>query len=86
MAGAGAANHIAQWNGSAWSALGSGLNSSVSALAVSGSTGLFSGSFLANLTMPQPTAVNGVMFQKTNVGVGLFLGPSQAGRVVLTPP
>jgi hypothetical protein len=36
--------------------------------------------------MPQPTAVNGVMFQKTNVGVGLFLGPSQAGRVVLTPP
>ena len=37
-AGGSAANNIAQWNGSSWSALGSGMNGSVYALAVSGST------------------------------------------------
>ncbi len=37
-----AANNIAKWNGSAWSALGSGMNSSVVALAVSG-TDLYAG-------------------------------------------
>src|SRR5213594_1670124 len=31
------ANHIAKWNGSSWTALGSGMNSNVYALAVSGS-------------------------------------------------
>jgi hypothetical protein len=31
-------NHIAQWNGSSWSALGSGMNYQVNALAVSGGT------------------------------------------------
>ena len=36
-AGGNAANNIAKWNGSAWSALGSGLKSDVTALAVSGS-------------------------------------------------
>ena len=36
-AGGSAANYIAKWNGSSWSALGSGLNDYVSALAVSGS-------------------------------------------------
>jgi hypothetical protein len=35
-AGGTAANSIAQWNGSSWSALGSGMNSTVRALAVSG--------------------------------------------------
>ena len=39
-----AANYIAKWNGSAWSALGSGWNSSVSALAVSGSD-LYAGGY-----------------------------------------
>src|SRR6266567_3514669 len=38
------ANNIAKWNGSAWSALGSGVNGSVSALAVSG-TDLYAGGF-----------------------------------------
>ena len=48
------ATNIAQWNGSSWSALGSGMNNVVSALAVSGSTlyagGLFTtaGSATAN--------------------------------------
>ena len=35
-AGGSAANYIAQWNGSSWSALGSGMNGAVDALAVSG--------------------------------------------------
>jgi trimeric autotransporter adhesin len=35
-AGGGSANYIAKWNGSAWSSLGSGMNSGVYALAVSG--------------------------------------------------
>jgi hypothetical protein len=37
MAGGTAANYIAKWNGSAWSALGSGLNNQIRALAVLGS-------------------------------------------------
>jgi hypothetical protein len=37
-AGGATANFIAQWNGGAWSTLGSGMNSTVFALAVSGST------------------------------------------------
>ena len=36
-AGGVSANNIAKWNGSAWSALGSGMNEAVSALAVCGS-------------------------------------------------
>ena len=38
-------NCIAQWNGSSWSALGSGMNGSVNALAVSGGTLYAGGSF-----------------------------------------
>src|SRR5437899_9743848 len=36
-AGGSAVNYIAKWNGSSWSALGSGMSSTVFALAVSGS-------------------------------------------------
>jgi hypothetical protein len=43
-AGGGAANYIAQWNGSNWSALGSGMNNVVHALAVSGGT-LYAGGY-----------------------------------------
>ena len=39
------ANYIAQWNGSSWSALGSGMNGIVDALAVSGGTLYAGGSF-----------------------------------------
>jgi hypothetical protein len=41
-AGGASANRVARWNGSAWSALGSGVNTTVNALAVSGSQ-VFSG-------------------------------------------
>jgi len=39
-------NHVAKWNGSAWSALGNGVDSSLNALAVSGSDVYVGGSFL----------------------------------------
>jgi hypothetical protein len=44
-AGGSAAYSIAQWNGSSWSALGSGINGAVFALAVSGSTLYAGGNF-----------------------------------------
>ncbi len=44
-AGGSPANYIAKWNGSSWSALGSGMNGGVSALAVSGSDVYAGGSF-----------------------------------------
>ena len=44
-AGGSAAANIAKWNGSAWSALGSGLNGQVNALAVSGTDLYVGGSF-----------------------------------------
>lgn len=47
-AGGVAANNIAKWNGSSWSALGSGFNSSVSALAKIGSTLYAAGFFSAS--------------------------------------
>jgi hypothetical protein len=46
-AGGSAANYIAQWNGTSWSALGSGMNSVVRALAVSGGT-LYAGGGFTN--------------------------------------
>ena len=44
-AGGGSANYIAKWDGTAWSALGSGLNNTVSALAVISSNLYVGGSF-----------------------------------------
>jgi hypothetical protein len=44
-AGGVSAKYIAQWNGSSWSALGTGMNNTVNALAVSGSTLYAGGSF-----------------------------------------
>ena len=53
------ANHIAKWNGSSWSALGSGLNSVVFALAVSGSDVYAGGDFTTAVSRPQ-TSPNGM--------------------------
>lgn len=45
MAGGSLAEHIAKWDGSSWSALGSGTNDTVYALAISGSDVYVGGSF-----------------------------------------
>jgi hypothetical protein len=55
-AGGIAANYIAKWNGSAWSALGSGVDYYVSALAVSGSN-VYAG---GNLSTAGGSPVNGI--------------------------
>src|SRR5437667_10652494 len=45
MAGGATANHVARWDGSAWSALGSGVNGVVNDLAISGTDLFASGTF-----------------------------------------
>jgi hypothetical protein len=47
--------------------------------------GTFTGTFRANPPHPAVTPISGVVYQKTNLGAGVFLGPSQAGNVTLTP-
>ena len=44
-AGGVSANRIAKWDGSSWSALGSGMNSTVNALAVDASGNLYAGGY-----------------------------------------
>ena len=53
-----AANRIAKWNGSAWSALGGGAQATVSALAVSGAD-LYVGGFFTSVYSSGTTAVAG---------------------------
>ncbi len=69
-----AANYIAKWNGSAWSALGSGMNNQVVALAVSGSDLYAGGKF---------TTVGGVSasnIAKWNGSVWSALGSGTGGN------
>jgi hypothetical protein len=56
IAGEGFANHIAKWNGNSWSALGSGMNGTVYALALSGSD-LYAGGEFTTATNSGGTAV-----------------------------
>ena len=46
-AGGGAANYVAQWDGSSWTALGAGMNDVIYALALSGSTLYAGGAFFS---------------------------------------
>ena len=72
-------NHITQWNGSDWSALGSGVNNNVSALAVSGSEVFVGGSFLqvcgnavcnsGNLSVNKVAQWNGATWSALGSGV-----------------
>ena len=73
------ANHIAQWNGATWSALGNGVNDAVDALAVSGSNLYVGGVFTqvcgnaacnsGNLTVNHITQWNGVSWSALDNGV-----------------
>jgi hypothetical protein len=45
--------------------------------------GTFTGSFLGAASARNP--ISGVLYQKTNVGAGLFIGASQTGSALLTP-
>ena len=74
-AGGSAANYIAQWDGSSWSALGSGMDDWVSVLAVSGSD-LYAGGVF---TMAGGSAANSVAkwdgFSWTALGSGMNADP-----------
>ena len=68
------ANYIAQWNGSSWSALGSGRNSPVQALAVSGGT-VYAGGSLTGWRRAEPTYVaqwNGSSWSALGSGMNGF--------------
>jgi len=77
-AGSIAANYIAKWDGSAWSALGSGLNGGVSALAVSGGGLYAGGSFTTAGGKVSAYAAKAIIapfyFITTNNSVGLTNG------------
>jgi hypothetical protein len=52
-------------------------------LTVAPATGLFGGSFIHPLT-GKPVELQGALLQPQRLGVGLFLGPTNAGRVNFT--
>ena len=49
MTAAGDVGYVAKWNGSAWSALGSGMNDRVEALAVDGAGNLYAGGYFTTV-------------------------------------
>jgi hypothetical protein len=71
-AGGNSANYIAQWNGSSWSPLGSGVNGEVSALAVEGST-LYAG---GHFTTAGGSAANSIAQWNGNIWSSLGSGMS----------
>ena len=74
------ANHIAKWDGTAWSALGSGVNSTVFALAVSG-TSLYAGGFFNYATNGTSTAVSADYIASWNGTAWSALGSGMNGSV-----
>jgi len=54
-------------------------------LTMNAKSGLISGSFKPQAPILPTTSLSGILYQKGNVGVGQFLGPSQSGAVQLTP-
>ena len=78
MAGGGVANRIAKWDGSSWSALGSGMNDKVAALAVSGSDLYAGGHFTmaGGLSANRIARWNGNNWSVLSSGVGGVVYPS----------
>jgi hypothetical protein len=68
------ANKIAQWNGSAWSALGDGLGAEVNALAMNGSNVIAGGFFTKAGSVPANRIAqwNGSSWSAMGSGVGLL--------------
>ena len=92
---------IAQWNGSAWSSLGTGMDGAVSALAVSGSTLYVGGSFTAaggtaanyiaqwsgTAWSPMGSGMDGDVYALAAIGSNLYIGGSfaQVGSATVSP-
>ncbi|MCX6917134.1 MAG: hypothetical protein NT167_29530, partial [Verrucomicrobia bacterium] len=73
-------NYIAKWDGGAWSALGSGMNSYVSALALSG-TDLYAGGDFTYATNAGPSTINANRIAKWDGTAWSVLGSGVSGRV-----
>src|SRR5258708_762293 len=54
-------------------------------LTINARTGLLSGTFLPQTPKLPTTSLSGILYQKINLGIGQFLGPSQSGSVLVTP-
>ncbi len=54
-------------------------------MTITAASGLFTGSFRAGSASTVKTAFAGVVFQKQNLGSGVFVGSTQSGLVELTP-
>jgi hypothetical protein len=88
-AGGAPANSIAQWNGSSWSALGSGMNSAVHALAVSGTNLIAGGDFtkagasvcpyIAQASIAPPMIITQPSGQTLPIGGTVSFGVSATG-------
>jgi hypothetical protein len=75
------ANNVAEWNGSSWSALGSGMNNQVSALAVSG-TNLYAGGDFTMATNSGGATVNVNYVARWNGSSWSALGSGMGGEVL----
>jgi hypothetical protein len=83
MAGGVPANHVAKWDGSAWSALGSGVNDTVNALAVDGAGHLFvGGCFTLAGTNAAPYVAEAIL--APSVPTFLMLPPTQTAEAGAT--
>ena len=75
------ANHIAQWNGTNWSALGSGINGAVYALAESGNT-LYAGGYFSmagGIPASDIAQWNGSSWSALGSGVGTVAALAESG-------
>jgi hypothetical protein len=93
-AGGSPANYIAKWDGSTWSALGSGMNYTVNALAVSGSDLYAGGGFMTAGGKPSAYAARAVVYPpvlklEPDGGGGYFISfsgvPGSAYRLQRAP-